>query len=705
MSVAKTATKEAIVKTVCSNWIESMGIADLGCSSGPNTLVAVSEIVEAVCGITRRLDRPCPELKVYLNDLYTNDFNNIFTSLPAFYTKLKQDKGTHFGPCFISAVPGSFYGVLNKGKIYISESSPESVVDAYSSQFQSDFLMFLKCRSQEMVKGGRMVLSLIGRDSMDPTTPVSCYQWELLGRALMILVARGEIEEEKVDSFDAPYYAPCMEEVKLGVEKEGSFMIEALEAYEIDWDGGDDKEMSHESIGERVARTIRAVVESMLESHFVWQKRWYKNKSKAGNIPPGNEGIPFVGETLHFMAAIRSTKGVYEFVRLRRLRYGKWFKTKILGETHVFMSSMESGRAILNNEVGKFSKRYIKSIAELVGPHSLLSASPRHHKFIRGRLFPLFSTTSLSPFVQHFDQLVVQAMSAWPRHDFVVIQHQALMLTCKAMCKMLIGIDSGYQLEMMQKQVACVCEAMLALPLRFTGTRFYKGLQARKRIMDILEKAINERRSGSGCGHEDFLQRLLAENENKFNEEEVERLTDKEIQDNILTMIIAGQDTTANAITWMVKFVEENQGVLDKLMEEQLQFVKKRKTCHILTLEDLNEMPYASKVVKESLRMASVVQWFPRVALEDCEIEGFKIKKGWNVNVDARSIHLDPTVYSEPNDFNPSRFNGESKAYSFLAFGMGGRTCLGKNMAKAMMLVFLHRLITTYKSVKYSYSL
>ncbi|KAJ6704183.1 CYTOCHROME P450 26 [Salix viminalis] len=76
-----------------------------------------------------------------------------------------------------------------------------------------------------------------------------------------------------------------------------------------------------------------------------------------------------------------------------------------------------------------------------------------------------------------------------------------------------------------------------------------------------------------------------------------------------------------------------------------------------LTLEDLAEMPYASKVVKESLRMASVVPWFPRLALQDCEIEGFKIKKGWNVNVDAKSIHLDPNQYNEPSKFNPSRFN------------------------------------------------
>lgn len=82
---------------------------------------------------------------------------------------------------------------------------------------------------------------------------------------------QGHVEEEKVDSFNAPYYAPCAEELRLEVQKEGSFIINRLEAFEIDWDGGGEDihtTFSSPSRGQRVAKTIRAVVESMLESHF-----------------------------------------------------------------------------------------------------------------------------------------------------------------------------------------------------------------------------------------------------------------------------------------------------------------------------------------------------------------------------------------------------------------------------------------------------
>lgn len=76
---------------------------------------------------------------------------------------------------------------------------------------------------------------------------------------------QGLVEEEKVDTFNAPYYAPCAKELEAEIEMEGSFMVDRLEAFEIDWDGDHGGRGDR---GQRVAKTIRAVVESMLEFHF-----------------------------------------------------------------------------------------------------------------------------------------------------------------------------------------------------------------------------------------------------------------------------------------------------------------------------------------------------------------------------------------------------------------------------------------------------
>lgn len=86
-----------------------LNIADLGCSTGPNTLSSISNIIDTVYDLCHKNNWRVPEFHVSLNDLPQNDFNNIFKTLPAFYEKLKNDKGDEFRSCFVSGVPGSFY--------------------------------------------------------------------------------------------------------------------------------------------------------------------------------------------------------------------------------------------------------------------------------------------------------------------------------------------------------------------------------------------------------------------------------------------------------------------------------------------------------------------------------------------------------------------------------------------------------------------
>lgn len=91
---------------------ECLKVADFGCSSGPNTLLLVWEIVDIIHATSQRFNQKAPMFQFFLNDLPGNDFNTIFRSLPSFYEKLKKEKGSEFGPCFIAGMPGNFYGRL-----------------------------------------------------------------------------------------------------------------------------------------------------------------------------------------------------------------------------------------------------------------------------------------------------------------------------------------------------------------------------------------------------------------------------------------------------------------------------------------------------------------------------------------------------------------------------------------------------------------
>ncbi|KAH6796760.1 S-adenosyl-L-methionine-dependent methyltransferases superfamily protein [Perilla frutescens var. hirtella] len=289
-------TAEAIQEVYLRKKPKSLGIADLGCSSGPNTLTNIKQVVDAVEKACRSISESAPELRVCLNDLPTNDFNTIFQALPDFYRDLKKG-GTNQPTLYVAAYPGTFYGRLfpddclhfvyssnslhwlstvppgiyneegssmNKKSIYISERSPPEVRKAYMKQFEEDFSLFLKSRSEELIDGGRMVLILLGRIASDHAHCANSLFWELLYQSLACLVVKGDIEEEKLESYDVHFYAPSKEELEEEVRKEGSFKMDMVEMVEMDKDVSGDGG----GYGVAVAKAVRSIQESMLVHHF-----------------------------------------------------------------------------------------------------------------------------------------------------------------------------------------------------------------------------------------------------------------------------------------------------------------------------------------------------------------------------------------------------------------------------------------------------
>ncbi|CAK8560444.1 unnamed protein product [Lathyrus sativus] len=282
--------REEVLTTLYSNTFPSiLAIADMGCSCGPNTLSVVSETIKIVEKLCKQLNHSSPEYKVYLNDLAGNDFNSVFKSLDNFKEKLSDEIKTEIGNCYFFGVPGSFYARVfpdqnlhfvhssyslhwlskvpgginnNKGAIYIQSNSPSNVIKAYYEQFQRDFSFFIKCRAEEIVEGGAMVLTFLGRKSDDPSSKDCCYIPELIATALNDMVLEGIIEEDKLNTFNIPNYYPCPREVKFVVLNDGSFDINRLELSEVDVNA------SSNQSGYKFAQSMKAVFEPVLVSHF-----------------------------------------------------------------------------------------------------------------------------------------------------------------------------------------------------------------------------------------------------------------------------------------------------------------------------------------------------------------------------------------------------------------------------------------------------
>ncbi|XP_071718374.1 S-adenosyl-L-methionine:benzoic acid/salicylic acid carboxyl methyltransferase 3-like [Rutidosis leptorrhynchoides] len=296
--------KLAIIKCI-ANYHNVFGhcfkIVDMGCLSSKNTLLVASTIIHTVSDACEAYNLKTPQFQVSLNDLFGNDFNQLFQLLPEFYAKLKKEKREKdwFGHCFVSAVPGSFYGRLfpdrslhfvhssyslhwlsqvpkglesNGLNIYLAKTSPPNVLQAYAKQFQIDFMNFLQMRYEEIVRGGCMVLTFISRSIVDATRDDCCSIMELLAQSLIDMAKMGLVQESYIHSFNMPIYFPFKDEVKNIVQNEGSFSLDKLATFQVNWDPLDADYANandfNESHGENAAKVVRAVVEPLLSSHF-----------------------------------------------------------------------------------------------------------------------------------------------------------------------------------------------------------------------------------------------------------------------------------------------------------------------------------------------------------------------------------------------------------------------------------------------------
>nr|GMD75929.1 salicylate carboxymethyltransferase-like [Ipomoea batatas] len=225
--MAKKITEEAITDVYKSLCPKTVYIADLGCSSGPNTLMEAGELVKAFDKARRNMGHQSPEYSVYLNDLPSNDFNSIFRSLPVHQEDFKKEIGEEFGPCFFAGVAGSFYGRL----------FPANSLHFVHSSISLHWLSQVPKGLEENKDNIRVVAS----------SPPSV----------------GVVYEEKVNSFNIPMYRASPNEVKMVVEKEGSFSIEYLENFMYDLENE-----KHIDPGNFLVNSFRAVLEPIVAGHF-----------------------------------------------------------------------------------------------------------------------------------------------------------------------------------------------------------------------------------------------------------------------------------------------------------------------------------------------------------------------------------------------------------------------------------------------------
>ncbi|MES2571015.1 MAG: cytochrome P450 [Verrucomicrobiota bacterium] len=216
------------------------------------------------------------------------------------------------------------------------------------------------------------------------------------------------------------------------------------------------------------------------------------------------------------------------------------------------------------------------------------------------------------------------------------------------------------------------------LPTPLNHREIHAGLKLEKIVMDI----ISQRRRGD-AEHDDLLALLLS----ACDEETGRGMSDEQLRDEVMTIFVAGHETTANAMCWLMHLVSQHPEIEEKLMAE----IDAAWAADALSSGSIALFPYTRQVVEESLRLYPTIWSVGRRCGEADEIGGFRIPSGMNVIVPIFHFHWSERYWSEPQRFDPERFSPERRPAAepmiYFPFGAGPRSCIGNHFAMQELVI------------------
>ncbi|XP_037481815.1 cytochrome P450 85A1-like [Triticum dicoccoides] len=382
--------------------------------------------------------------------------------------------------------------------------------------------------------------------------------------------------------------------------------------------------------------------------------------------------------------------------------YGRIFRTHVLGcPTVVCMDPELNRRMLLQGESSGLVPGYPQSMLDILGPNNIGALHGPLHRFIRGAMLGLVHPTALrTSLLPRMDAFMRSHLNGWSG-SVVDIQAKTKEMTSLSMLRQIAGITAGPLSDALNTELYTLALGTISLPINLPGTRYYQGLQARKKFVSMLEKMIAERRS-SIQAHGDMLEALLRSGDDGTRE----KLSDEQIIDLIITIIYDGYETMSMTSMMAVKYLSDHPQALQELRREHLDIRKGKSPEEAINYEDFKSMVFTRAVIFETLRLATVVNGLLRKTTQNVEINGCHLPtihqlftKGWRIYVYTREINYDSFMYPDPMSFNPWTWlekNMKSHPH-FMLFGGGGRMCPGKEMGTAEIATFLNYFVTRYR--------
>lgn len=319
----------------------------------------------------------------------------------------------------------------------------------------------------------------------------------------------------------------------------------------------------------------------------------------------------------------------------------------------------------------------------IVGPNSILLLDEGPHMTQRKLVLPAFHGERMKGLEPMISEVTREQVHSWPRGQSAPIHPRMQSLTLEVILAAVFGLRRGERLDPLREALTEMLDfGMNPLSLLPPARRapFGRGpwagfLKTRARADELIYSEIQDRRERGDEGGSEIINSLI-----EASHEDGSPMSDVEIHDELMTLLVAGHETTATQLAWTLERLSREPRVLEALVD---------------SIDDGDDDAYLTAVIRESLRLRPVLlNAAPRTVKKPIEIGGVTYRPRVHMLASIWLVHHDPGIYPEPYAFRPERFlESDPGTYTWIPFGGGRRRCVGASFAQLEMGIVLRELL------------
>ena len=378
------------------------------------------------------------------------------------------------------------------------------------------------------------------------------------------------------------------------------------------------------------------------------------------------------------------------FLERCRSRYGRRFTVRLLATPpFVMLSDPEEIKQVFTAPPEVLHPGEGARILEpIVGRHSVILLDEGEHLEQRKLILGAFHGERMERLRGLMEEVARAEVDRWPRGERLTLHPRLQELTLEVILRAVFGLGEGERLDSLRQRLTAILEfgsnpISLLPPLQrlLGGHGPWRRFDQLSRETDaILGRLIDERRSDGVAGDDVLTMLLEARHENGAE------MSGEEIRDELMTLLVAGHETTASELAWCFARLSHEPRVLGRLVEE---------------IDDGAGEDYLAATVQETLRRRPVLpNAAPRFVKAPIEVGDWSYPAGVCLVPNAYLVHHDPEIYPDPYTFRPERFLGASPGtYTWIPFGGGRRRCIGANFALLEMRIVLRTVLAANRLI------